>query len=294
MVTLKSALMEVPLFAGLGEATVDQLVQAGDVVESEAHSKLFSEGETGDALYVILGGEIQIYHEEAERPIAVRGAGTFIGEIALFHGETRTASAQALTPLQAFRLSKESFLAQLSQNPTLALELIETVSSRARTALERELAAQLRQRNRQLELFNAELEAEVARQTQQLREANEQLQELNRRDPLTNAYNRGYFQRTLEQWISRQPRLCLILIDVDHFKHLNDTHGHQAGDRVLVSLTRLLEAQLGRGQFPARYRGRRVRHRVELNRPHPWIDPGRTVSPGGGRPFLSATGWAGR
>ncbi len=60
-------------------------------------------------------------------------------------------------------------------------------------------------------------------------------------DPLTGAKNRRYFINRGKEELARSVRygapLCLLLLDVDHFKHVNDTYGHEAGDEVLKSLT---------------------------------------------------------
>ncbi|CAB0150772.1 Phytochrome-like protein cph2 [Pseudidiomarina piscicola] len=62
------------------------------------------------------------------------------------------------------------------------------------------------------------------------------------RDPLTELFNRRYLEETLEREIRRVSRakkpLSLVALDVDHFKHFNDTFGHEAGDRVLEALAK--------------------------------------------------------
>ncbi|MCK7612163.1 GGDEF domain-containing protein [Roseibium sediminicola] len=67
---------------------------------------------------------------------------------------------------------------------------------------------------------------------------NSQLENLALTDPLTEVYNRRGFDRELEREFSRANRyghaFCITLIDLDHFKSFNDTHGHQLGDKVLV------------------------------------------------------------
>jgi diguanylate cyclase (GGDEF)-like protein len=74
------------------------------------------------------------------------------------------------------------------------------------------------------------------------------LRESNRRDALTGTYNRRHFREVFEQLLhqageTRQP-LGLLLIDLDHFKRVNDTHGHLAGDECLRTLARNLEHAL--------------------------------------------------
>ena len=70
-----------------------------------------------------------------------------------------------------------------------------------------------------------------------LKKANEEIKKLSVRDPLTDCYNRGYLNDRLSKDIVYALRynhpLSLILCDIDHFKIVNDTYGHQAGDQVL-------------------------------------------------------------
>ena len=65
-----------------------------------------------------------------------------------------------------------------------------------------------------------------------------QLLEQSVRDPLTGVYNRRYLNE-FERKNADSPWGC-IMVDIDHFKHYNDTYGHQAGDEVLIKLTRFL------------------------------------------------------
>lgn len=82
------------------------------------------------------------------------------------------------------------------------------------------------------------------RQEQLLR----QLYESSTRDALTGAYNRRYFEDRLVSELAYAKRhsaeLSLILIDIDHFKHVNDTHGHPVGDLVLQHVATVLLNQI--------------------------------------------------
>jgi diguanylate cyclase (GGDEF)-like protein/PAS domain S-box-containing protein len=79
------------------------------------------------------------------------------------------------------------------------------------------------------------------------------------RDPLTNLFNRRYLEETLERELARAARedypVCIIMIDLDHFKRVNDTYGHEAGDYVLKALADTLSTQSRRGDFACRYGG---------------------------------------
>ncbi|WP_227028708.1 GGDEF domain-containing protein [Azotobacter chroococcum] len=84
-------------------------------------------------------------------------------------------------------------------------------------------------------------------------------EQLATRDPLTGIDNRRAFHdRALPLWnrARREDReLSLILLDIDHFKAINDTHGHAGGDRVLVATARLLESALRKQDVLARWGG---------------------------------------
>lgn len=68
----------------------------------------------------------------------------------------------------------------------------------------------------------------------------ERVKELSIRDGLTGLYNHRHFQEVLEQEVKKQKEFVLILFDIDYFKKINDTYGHQAGDEVLKFIGRLI------------------------------------------------------
>ena len=106
--------------------------------------------------------------------------------------------------------------------------------------------------------LNAANEA-LQQQIGEVRILQAQLREQANRDPLTGLYNRRYFDTTLERELSRCKReglpLSLMLIDIDHFKRVNDTYGHQAGDEILKQLARLLEKHARSADVPCRFGG---------------------------------------
>jgi diguanylate cyclase (GGDEF)-like protein/PAS domain S-box-containing protein len=79
------------------------------------------------------------------------------------------------------------------------------------------------------------------------------------RDPLTGVLNRRYLTETLTRETARARRdgraYAVVLLDLDHFKRVNDTYGHEAGDRVLVALADLLRAHTREGDVVCRYGG---------------------------------------
>jgi len=87
----------------------------------------------------------------------------------------------------------------------------------------------------------------------------EEIYRLTTIDGLTQVYNKRYFMETLEREIGRAQRyrrdLSLIIFDIDHFKKINDTYGHLAGDHVLKHLALVIKSRIRREDILSRYGG---------------------------------------
>ena len=87
----------------------------------------------------------------------------------------------------------------------------------------------------------------------------ESLRQQSIRDPLTGLFNRRYLEESLEQAIHRAQRqqhpLAIVMIDIDRFKHFNDTFGHKAGDTVLITLGLFLKERIRGSDIACRYGG---------------------------------------
>jgi len=116
-----------------------------------------------------------------------------------------------------------------------------------------------RWRVRQVTRHAAALEALVRQRTQELETSRAQLQELASRDALTGAWNRRALMEILERELGRARRdrlpLTLLLADIDHFKRVNDTFGHPAGDAVLREFVKRLTATVRPYDAVGRYGG---------------------------------------
>jgi len=117
-----------------------------------------------------------------------------------------------------------------------------------------------RVRTRGLRRHATRLEEVVAARTRELQAANERLDALARRDDLTGLWNRRHLDESLREEWSRARRhawpLSFVLMDLDHFKELNDALGHARGDACLRRIGDFLKEQVGRGgEVVARYGG---------------------------------------
>jgi len=114
------------------------------------------------------------------------------------------------------------------------------------------LVVELLESKKLLEHYSNNLEAIVEQRT-------EILKWLAITDPLTGLYNRRYFMEQLEQEFKRSRRyerdISLLMIDIDFFKRINDTFGHQTGDLVLRKISSIIESQLRDADLAFRFGG---------------------------------------
>ncbi len=131
--------------------------------------------------------------------------------------------------------------------------LIRAVASQATVAIHNALL------NKQMEEANATLERKVQKRTEALREKNKLLEQIAITDALTGAYNRRYFEQVLlqEQRLSDRygSEFSIVMFDIDHFKQINDSYGHDAGDAVLNQLAERTRQTLRNCDYLFRYGG---------------------------------------
>lgn len=141
----------------------------------------------------------------------------------------------------------------VAQGETLGLLYIEDKASRLTYSSEEVRSEQATLRRR----------ANAVAERVSLALANLKLRELLRnqsiRDPLTGLYNRRYLEESLNRELQRAKRagrnLSLVMLDLDHFKHFNDTFGHQVGDVLLKEVAGVIKSRVRAGDLACRYGG---------------------------------------
>jgi len=111
----------------------------------------------------------------------------------------------------------------------------------------------------ELDQLNQSLQQRVEEATTELRDANNKLETLAKIDHLTQLSNRRHFEDTMISLASRRQNdthsVCLLLLDIDQFKIINDQYGHAAGDAVLTQIGHILQQGLRNTDMAARYAG---------------------------------------
>ena len=257
---------------------LDALGGTSDDLSTEANrlrNRLYANPAPGD-LPAILAGAADLSgrareHYERER----QDLETFLQQMAENLGnlgqrfqaaraEQANASEQTLRHSEDIQAQMDGLATDLQASEELE-GLKEAVRGRLDVIRERVEAVQQTeaQREKDLEQRVATLSArieEMEQESQQLREQLRQKWHQAHTDPLTDLPNRlGYEERAasvLAHWRRHGEALALIVVDVDHFKDVNDRYGHQAGDKALQVIARLLKDQLQREtDFIARYGG---------------------------------------
>jgi CRP/FNR family transcriptional regulator/CRP/FNR family cyclic AMP-dependent transcriptional regulator len=131
----EAIIRDVPLLARLPEADLRDLASRGRVQSYRSGVTLFREGDPGDALHVVIGGNVRVVvlsPEGSEATVAMLGPGEFVGDLALLDGRPRSASAVASEPTKTLVVTRDDFADWLSRRPKAALALLETLSLRVR------------------------------------------------------------------------------------------------------------------------------------------------------------------
>jgi CRP/FNR family transcriptional regulator, cyclic AMP receptor protein len=128
-----------PMFAGLSAVELDELAKVAVPRSYEAGQVVFREGDEGDTCFVVRSGAVKITREHGGRTIALAElrAGDMFGELSMFGGEVRSATAQALEPTSAVALLAGDIRRLLAGNPEIALKMLEAMADRVRRTNQR-------------------------------------------------------------------------------------------------------------------------------------------------------------
>ena len=126
--TKVEALRRVPLFEGLSKKELTELARVSEDLEVPAGHVLTKQGETGQEFFVIVDGTTEV--KARGKSLGDRGAGEFIGEIALLEDTKRTATVTAKTQLRLFVLTRQGFRRLVDQNPAVERKVLQTLARR--------------------------------------------------------------------------------------------------------------------------------------------------------------------
>jgi len=211
--------------------------------------ELFRLGDDAQSMYLIDTGEVRLNFDEGMAD-KLLGPGQFFGELSVFIGRhQRFARAVAETSGVLYEISQSVFNDLLQREPAVIARFMQR-SFTYLVAGEHQLVQSLRRRNEDL--------LQTLDTLRQTRSELTVAQQLVRTDDLTGLANRRGLYRFLDE-VVRHPipshTLALLLIDLDHFKHINDNAGHLAGDVALRAVAEEVRRLSGPMDLPCRLGG---------------------------------------
>jgi diguanylate cyclase (GGDEF)-like protein len=227
-----AVLRELQALHGTGDEILDALAPRARLQHLAAGQRLLKRGEPNLRVYIVVSGRLQVELDGAGPPLAYINPGETVGELSLLAGSAATATVAAVGPAQLLVLDEQTFwwLAESSHEFSVGLLV--------------RLAMRLRSNN------------DAVQENITLRR---QFEQAALSDPLTGFHNRRWLDQTLPRILQRHVHasepLCLAMMDIDHFKRVNDRFGHAAGDAVLLQVGHVVRGNLRPTDLAARVGG---------------------------------------
>jgi diguanylate cyclase (GGDEF)-like protein len=221
------------LFQGVSRARLFACLKPNGEINLRPGGVLLELGQRNAAIYLLVSGRLAIYVDrDARIPIAHIEAGECVGEISIIDDEAASAWVVAIEPSRLLVTNPDDLWGLMAEAPGVALNLMHIMAERIR-------------RNNAAVLESLKQQA--------------QLRMISTIDSVTGLHNRRWLNEVFIRQIDRCHRegqpVCIAMLDIDHFKSVNDTFGHRAGDLVLAQLGRVMQAQFRPTDMIARYGG---------------------------------------
>lgn len=215
-------LRHIQLLKGETDETLAWLLANGEERRVPAGDVLLNPQQHNDTLYLIISGRVQVRLDwQGHEALAYLDAGHCVGEMSIIDRERPSAIVVTDTPCHLLMVKSETLWSLIDRGRAIARNLLYTLSARVRKD--------------NLVIFESKQQQKISEQNAI-------------QDPLTGLYNRRWLEQSLPRLMQRarkdEQALCVLAVDIDHFKRYNDEYGHAAGDSVLTTLARILEANI--------------------------------------------------
>ncbi len=236
--TKTGLLVRTPIFSRLPEHEVLVIASLSESIAFPSGETIFAEGETGDALFVVERGEIAVNRRTEDGKtidLARFLPGDLFGELELLNGAPRTADAYAAEDAVLLRFPKRGvrFEDVLKDYPAISAKV--------------------------LHQFLVVVAGRIRNTNNLIKENSPVIQELKNqvyRDKLTGLFNKTYLEEHLRGILKEGgPSTGLLMIKPDNYKQINDTYGHEAGDRTLQIMAQALQGTMGTSDVAVRFMG---------------------------------------
>lgn len=232
-------LRSVEIFSLLNDDEMSSIVALMTTRELKTGEYLFKEGDDGNELYIIrsglVGSSIRL-PDGKQREIASFGSGNFFGEMSIFDNASRSATCYSKEDCTLLCLHASNFYELIEHNPAVSVKIMYRMLNITTQRL----------RNTGQFLSDMVHWGEAARKRAIT-------------DELTGAYNRRFLDDALvglfENSRSANTPFSLVMVDLDHFREINESYGHETGDELILQVVKVFNAHLRPKDILARYGG---------------------------------------
>jgi len=230
-------LRKAALFSTLGESELRTISRYSAFLEVPAGGEVFREGDDVAEMFIIREGSVVIRKKDESgngRDVARFVAGEVFAETDLLDAAARAVSAVADSPsvILVFPARGLVFRDLLERHPVVFARVLQKLLG--------VVAGRIRATDRL-----------ISEKTPWIQDLKKQLL----RDKLTGLYNRTWLEEEFPALLARHPETAFLFVKPDNFKAINDTYGHDAGDKALVLLADAVKSHVRPGDIGVRYRG---------------------------------------
>lgn len=232
-------LLKINIFSSLTKDEINLIINNFHKIEIEKDRMLFKQGDEGNELYIVKSGKVAITIDlpnGKKHEITTFSSGDFFGDMSIFEDAPRSATCYTKEESCLFSLLREDFFNLVNTHPSIAVKIMYEM------------------------LYTT---------TQRLRDTGEFLSDMVRwgedarkravTDELTGTYNRRFLDDALIDYFAasknKSEPLCLIMVDLDHFRELNEEYGLKTGDEALLKVVEIFKKHLRKKDILARYGG---------------------------------------
>ncbi|MBV1873538.1 MAG: GGDEF domain-containing protein [Gammaproteobacteria bacterium] len=228
-----ATLQEIKIFQNTPLSIIYKHLENCELHSYSSNSLILSPLSNNHNMYAVISGGLSIHYHSADSPSTTElGIGETVGEISIFDGLKPTAFVKTTGETQLLVISSQTLWSMVDNSHEISRNLLHILSNRVRSGNETILS-------------NLELQRKHERDAQL--------------DTLTGLHNRRWLDTTFKKELTRckenNSAFSVIMLDIDHFKHFNDTYGHQAGDQVLKQVAFAMKDNLRPNEIVARYGG---------------------------------------
>ena len=224
------------LFASVDRSALAAELASADIKALGAGEVLLDPLRQNDVVYILLDGQLLVCLEpKPGNPLVTLKPGDCVGELSIIDTRPPSAYVVAAAPCRLLAITRELMWRMVAGQPAVGANLLRILADRIR-------------QNNAIILSSLELQRHYRNKAEY--------------DALTGLRNRAWldeiFPKQLELCERIGQRVSLVILDIDHFKRVNDTWGHAAGDQALRHLGALLRQHLRSTDLSARYGGEEV------------------------------------